>query len=117
MSHGQSGLGQLSLTACAEWLWSGYGLRLPDLKIAMSEGGIGWVAMLVDRLPLIIAGAMPELPEAKRRRFVRDFGITPYDAEVLASTRPLAAYFEGVVAAGEDVDFHGGLRRAIAVDE
>jgi aspartyl-tRNA(Asn)/glutamyl-tRNA(Gln) amidotransferase subunit B len=47
-----------------------------------------------------IASAMPELPEAKRKRFVRDFGITAYDAEVLASTRELASYFEGVVAAG-----------------
>jgi predicted TIM-barrel fold metal-dependent hydrolase len=42
--------GQLSLTACAEWLWSEYPLRYPSLKIAMSEGGIGWVAMLHDRL-------------------------------------------------------------------
>jgi predicted TIM-barrel fold metal-dependent hydrolase len=42
--------GQLSLTACAEWLWSEYPLRYPELKIAMSEGGIGWVAMLHDRL-------------------------------------------------------------------
>ena len=46
--------GQLSLTACAEWLWSGYPGRYPDLKIAMSEGGIGWVAMLHDRLENII---------------------------------------------------------------
>jgi predicted TIM-barrel fold metal-dependent hydrolase len=46
--------GQLSLIACAEWLWSGYGLRLPTLKIAMSEGGIGWVAMLRDRLENIV---------------------------------------------------------------
>ena len=46
--------GQLSLTACAEWLWSGHPLRLPDLKIAMSEGGIGWVAMLLDRLDNLI---------------------------------------------------------------
>jgi predicted TIM-barrel fold metal-dependent hydrolase len=42
--------GQLSLTACAEWLWSEYPRRHPALKIAMSEGGIGWVAMLLDRL-------------------------------------------------------------------
>ena len=46
--------GQLSLAACAEWLWSGYGLKYPDLKIAMSEGGIGWVAMLLDRLDNLI---------------------------------------------------------------
>ena len=41
---------------------------------------------------------MPELPEAKRERFVRDYGITPYDAEVLTATRDLADYFEAVVA-------------------
>jgi len=46
--------GQLSLGACAEWLWSGYGLDYPKLKIAMSEGGIGWVAMLLDRLDNIV---------------------------------------------------------------
>jgi aspartyl-tRNA(Asn)/glutamyl-tRNA(Gln) amidotransferase subunit B len=47
-----------------------------------------------------IARAMPELPDAKRKRFVRDHGITPYDAGVLASTRELADYFERVVRAG-----------------
>jgi predicted TIM-barrel fold metal-dependent hydrolase len=46
--------GQLSLTACAEWVWSAWGVKFPDLKIAMSEGGIGWVAMLVDRLDNIV---------------------------------------------------------------
>ncbi|HEY8216974.1 MAG TPA: amidohydrolase family protein [Acidimicrobiia bacterium] len=46
--------GQLSLTACAEWVWSAWGVKYPDLKIAMSEGGIGWVAMLVDRLDNIV---------------------------------------------------------------
>ena len=29
-------------------------MRFPDLKIAMSEGGIGWVAMLLDRLDNIV---------------------------------------------------------------
>jgi aspartyl-tRNA(Asn)/glutamyl-tRNA(Gln) amidotransferase subunit B len=47
-----------------------------------------------------IAGAMVELPEAKRQRFVREYGITPYDSDVLASTRELADYFEGVARAG-----------------
>jgi predicted TIM-barrel fold metal-dependent hydrolase len=51
---GSTLFGQQSLTACAEWLWSGYPMRHPDLKIAMSEGGIGWVAMLLDRLDNII---------------------------------------------------------------
>ena len=46
--------GQLSLTACAEWVWSAWAVKYPDLKIAMSEGGIGWVAMLIDRLDNIV---------------------------------------------------------------
>jgi aspartyl-tRNA(Asn)/glutamyl-tRNA(Gln) amidotransferase subunit B len=41
-----------------------------------------------------IAAALPELPEAKRSRFVTAYGVTPYDAEVLTGTQPLAAYFE-----------------------
>src|SRR5579862_3593722 len=47
-----------------------------------------------------IAAAMPELPDAKRQRFVREYAITPYDAGVLASTRELADYFEDVARAG-----------------
>src|SRR3954452_16273406 len=36
----------------------------------------------------------PELPAEKRERFVREFGVTPYDAGVLANDLPLAAFFE-----------------------
>ena len=46
--------GQLSLGACAEWLWSGWAVELPTLAVAMSEGGIGWVAMLLDRLDNLV---------------------------------------------------------------
>jgi predicted TIM-barrel fold metal-dependent hydrolase len=45
--------GQMALAAAAEWLWSGYPAKHPDLEIAMSEGGIGWVAMLLERLDSI----------------------------------------------------------------
>lgn len=37
---------------------------------------------------------MPELPQAKRERFVSDFGISEYDAAVLADDAALADYFE-----------------------
>jgi len=47
--------GQLALGAAAEWLWSGHPARHPTIKIAMSEGGIGWVAMLIDRLDNIMS--------------------------------------------------------------
>lgn len=60
-----------------------------------------------DLLPIVctedyIAGiraALPELPEAKRARFVRDFHLSDYDAKTLTSSRELAAYYEAVVAA------------------
>jgi aspartyl-tRNA(Asn)/glutamyl-tRNA(Gln) amidotransferase subunit B len=47
-----------------------------------------------------IRRALPELPEAKRGRFVSAHGITPYDAEVLTGTQALADYFEAVAKAG-----------------
>lgn len=39
---------------CAEWLWSGVCTRFPTLRIALSEGGIGWVAMLADRADYVL---------------------------------------------------------------
>jgi predicted TIM-barrel fold metal-dependent hydrolase len=45
----------MSLNSCADWLWSGVALRFPGLRIAMSEGGIGWVPMLKDRLEFMLA--------------------------------------------------------------
>jgi aspartyl-tRNA(Asn)/glutamyl-tRNA(Gln) amidotransferase subunit B len=44
---------------------------------------------------------MPELPDARRRRYVERFGLTPYDAEVLVAEKETAAYFEAV-AKGRD---------------
>ncbi len=42
---------------------------------------------------------MPELPDDKRERFVADFGLSEYDADVLTATRELAAYYEQSVSA------------------
>jgi aspartyl-tRNA(Asn)/glutamyl-tRNA(Gln) amidotransferase subunit B len=44
-----------------------------------------------------IRAALPELPEAKRTRFVAEYGIPSYDAAVLTGSRALAEYFEAVV--------------------
>ncbi|HEY2427649.1 MAG TPA: amidohydrolase family protein [Acidimicrobiales bacterium] len=54
MQLGATLFGEMSLVACAEWLWSAWPIRFPDLAIAMSEGGIGWVAMLIDRLDNLV---------------------------------------------------------------
>ena len=47
-----------------------------------------------------VRAAMPELPDAKRARFVGEYGIADYDAGVLTATRALADYFEAVARAG-----------------
>jgi aspartyl-tRNA(Asn)/glutamyl-tRNA(Gln) amidotransferase subunit B len=55
-----------------------------------------------DLLPLVvdekshaeIRHSLPELPEARRKRMVADYGITDYDAEVLTASKTLADEFE-----------------------
>lgn len=48
-----------------------------------------------------IAAAMPELPDAKKARFMGDFGLTDYDASVLTADLDSARFFEDV-AKGRD---------------
>ncbi len=63
-----------------------------------------------DLLPLVvdekwtaeIARALPELPEARRARMVRDYGITEYDAQVLTSPKSLADQFEEAAKAAKN---------------
>jgi len=45
---------------------------------------------------------LPELPTAKRERFIKDFGLSAYDADVLTAERDVAEYYEAAVAAGGD---------------
>ncbi|HDZ55947.1 MAG TPA: Asp-tRNA(Asn)/Glu-tRNA(Gln) amidotransferase subunit GatB [Pseudomonas xinjiangensis] len=57
-----------------------------------------------DLLPIIIEaafieevrGELPELPQQKRERFQREFGLSVYDASVLSASREMADYFEEV---------------------
>jgi aspartyl-tRNA(Asn)/glutamyl-tRNA(Gln) amidotransferase subunit B len=63
-----------------------------------------------DLVPLVIEPAwieevrrgLPELPEAKRQRFVRDYGIPEYDAGVLTTGKELADYYEAAVKVHND---------------
>jgi aspartyl-tRNA(Asn)/glutamyl-tRNA(Gln) amidotransferase subunit B len=48
-----------------------------------------------------LKGALPELPDAKKARFMNDYGLPSYDAGVLVAERVQADYFE-VVAKGRD---------------
>ena len=44
---------------------------------------------------------LPELPDEKRERFVSQYGLTPYDASVLTSSRELANFFEATERAAD----------------
>jgi aspartyl-tRNA(Asn)/glutamyl-tRNA(Gln) amidotransferase subunit B len=63
-----------------------------------------------DLLPLELAPSMvadlqqglPELPDEKKVRFMRDYALSSYDADVLVAERETAEYFEAMVKAGAD---------------
>jgi aspartyl-tRNA(Asn)/glutamyl-tRNA(Gln) amidotransferase subunit B len=63
-----------------------------------------------DLLPLVvdekwkseIARTLPELPEARRARFTKEYGITEYDAQVLTVSRALADQFEEAAKAAKN---------------
>lgn len=46
-----------------------------------------------------LASALPELPDAKKARFMADYALSAYDADVLVGERESADFFESVVAA------------------
>ena len=46
-----------------------------------------------------IRADMPELPDAKKKRFVEEYGIPAYDAGILTTSRELADYYEAAVRA------------------
>jgi aspartyl-tRNA(Asn)/glutamyl-tRNA(Gln) amidotransferase subunit B len=50
-----------------------------------------------------VANTLPELPDAKRQRFMQEYGLSHYDAGVLTASREMAEFFENAVeaAAGE----------------
>jgi aspartyl-tRNA(Asn)/glutamyl-tRNA(Gln) amidotransferase subunit B len=63
-----------------------------------------------DLLPLVvdekrrteIRNSLPELPEARRKRMVADYGITEYDARVLTATKSFADQFEAAAKAAKN---------------
>jgi aspartyl-tRNA(Asn)/glutamyl-tRNA(Gln) amidotransferase subunit B len=63
-----------------------------------------------DLLPLVvdqewqaeIRSTLPELPEARRKRLIADYGITDYDAQVLTATKSFADQFEAAAKAAKN---------------
>lgn len=66
----------------------------PDIMPLILEEG------LVER----IKASMPELPDSKKKRFVEEYKLSEYDADILTSERAIAEYFEEAVGAEKERD-------------
>ena len=66
----------------------------PDPDLPTLEVNSSWVQKILNELP--------ELPDQKRDRYVRDLGISSADSEVIVSFNGLAPFFEEVVSMGSD---------------
>jgi len=66
----------------------------PDPDLLPLEISAQWV----DR----VRGELPELPGAMRERFVREYGLSEYDAQTLTASKAMASYFETTARAVAD---------------
>ena len=62
----------------------------PDPDLLPLEISQEWIAK--------VQKSLPELPQAKRERFIKEYNLSPYDAALLTATRETAEYFEQAVA-------------------
>jgi aspartyl-tRNA(Asn)/glutamyl-tRNA(Gln) amidotransferase subunit B len=66
----------------------------PDPDLVPVKVDREWVAQ--------VKAGLPELPEAKKARFMEQYGLSAYDAEVLTDSRALADYYETAVSAHDN---------------
>ncbi len=86
----------------------------PDPDLVPLKVDEGWIEA--------IRKSLPELPDQKKERFIRDYRIPEYDAEILTSTKALANYYEECVRLFPDPKtvsnwMMGDLLRALKQDE
>ena len=86
-----------------------------------------------DLLPLIITDEMvkeyskiPELPDEKKERFVKEYGLKEYDASVITSSLEMANYFDEMMSEGISsknattwltVELQGRLKEGVTIEE
>lgn len=68
----------------------------PEPDLVAIEPPAAWLAA--------VAASIPELPPARRSRFMADLGLTAYDAGVLVADRALADFFEAAVAGAQSAE-------------
>jgi predicted TIM-barrel fold metal-dependent hydrolase len=88
-----------ALVTCADWLWAGIPWRFPALQVAFSEGGIGWVPMLMDRIDWVMTHSASGL-----------------DAWRAADVTPVEAMQRNFSYCAIDAGSALGLRHRIGVD-
>jgi hypothetical protein len=64
-----------AMVVASDWVWAGVPVRFPQLKISLSEGGLGWVAMLLERLKYVVDHSAGLAPNPYHRR-----DVTPFEA-------------------------------------
>ncbi|QFG00279.1 Asp-tRNA(Asn)/Glu-tRNA(Gln) amidotransferase subunit GatB [Psychrobacillus glaciei] len=50
-----------------------------------------------------VRAEIPELPDARKQRYIEEIGLSPYDAHVLTLSKEMADFFEATIADGADV--------------
>jgi predicted TIM-barrel fold metal-dependent hydrolase len=73
-----------AMFAAVDWLYSRIPVRFPDIKICLSEGGIGWVAGLLDRLEHVrkydaMYGTWNDVASSPADTFRRNFWVCAID--------------------------------------
>jgi len=50
-----------------------------------------------------VRAEIPELPDARRKRYIEEYKLPEYDAKILTSTKEMSDFFEGTIETGADV--------------
>ena len=69
--------GAYGMYSAVDWLYSKIPVRFPDIKICLSEGGIGWVAGIIDRLDHCYKYQLGYLPTWRDVELVAERGAAP----------------------------------------
>ena len=83
--------------AMTDWIWSGKLQRFPNLRIALAEGGIGWIPYILERL----SSVYERYRWAKDNEWTVDLmtgAITPREMIEMSVDEPLALFHEHIFA-------------------